>query len=141
MVVIYFPVPIANLEFLEANVDGSNRRIFTDGEELTYDEGERRKFLCTVSGSYPAPELKVLLGNEDISRQFIRSESLQRPVNNEGLEQLLYQVELRNDDMEIGYKFADKNFTCHAVVPDAPMERNETSVRVHTKLTGCKYYN
>ncbi len=132
-------VPIAQLAFSEANVDGSNRRVFTDGEQLAYDEGERRQVICTASGSYPAPYLKVLLGNEDISRHFERTVSLQRPENYEGLKQSLYQVQLRNDALEIGYKFADKSFTCLAVVPDAPMEGNETSVTVHTKLTGCTY--
>ena len=54
--------------------------IHAENQNVTFDEGERRKITCAVNGGYPKPEVKVLVGSgedeKDITSIFTRNDQL-----------------------------------------------------------------
>ena len=47
--------------------DGSVKMEYDDGSVIPFNEGEEYHFQCTASGSNPAPEIVMTLGDEDIT--------------------------------------------------------------------------
>lgn len=126
--------PISELVMTSRDLSGSHHMIHAEGQNVTFQEGERRKFTCQVNGSYPAPKVIITIGNKDITELFVKEEKLLRKGEILGLKALTYETTLSNDSLEISYEFANKKLQCKAIVDQSPFDPVSQSILV--QLTG-----
>lgn len=110
--------------------------IHAEGQNVTFKEGERRRFTCRVNGSYPAPEVVMMIGNKNITNLFVKDEQLIKRGDTVGLKAFSYETTLSNESLEITYEFASKKLQCRAKVPGSNFEAISQSIHIY--LDGCK---
>jgi len=123
--------PISELVMTSRDLTGTHHMIHAEGQNVTFEEGERRKFVCRVNGSYPAPEVTITVGKKNITNLFEKKLTLMKSGDVLGLQALTYETTLTNDSLEISYEFSNKKLQCKATVPGSSYEPMSQSILVH----------
>lgn len=81
-------VPIQSVLLTSRNADASHAQSYVDGARITFVDGETRRMACQVNGSHPAATVKILVGDDDVTKQFTENTELVRsgPSNNTALQ-------------------------------------------------------
>lgn len=117
-------------------MDNTHAVAYENGQNVTFVEGEKHKFFCHVNGSYPQPEVKIMIGRHDVTHLFDVSAELVKDGPVKGLQAHYYRVELINQGLEMKYEYSRETMTCSARDPDHVLPAKSTSINVH--LSGCK---
>lgn len=124
-------VPVTSVRLLSHNMDKTHGVVYENGQNVTFVEDERRKFSCLVNGSYPQPEVKVMIGRRDITHLFDVSAELVKDGPVKGLQAHYYRVNLINPRLEMKYEFSHETMTCSARDPDHVLPAKSTAINVH----------
>lgn len=100
---------ITSVRLASRNEDNTHAVVYVDKHVAEFKEGGAHKFSCHVNGSYPKPEVKIQIGDKDITSEF-REES--EEVVDSTMRGRYYKVTLFNDALKINYTFNEKNLTC-----------------------------
>ena len=92
------------------------------GEELHMDRNSLYTVICEAFGSNPAPNLKILIGDWDISSEFQTEETkhLQGQDGDGALRAVTYDVIKTKTDFKPTRDMHDKMLTCKGIVPEMP---------------------
>jgi len=63
-------VPVQTVRLLSRDEAGTHIQSYVDAERVTFSDGEVRQVFCRVNGSYPAPQVRVLTDDLDITEYF-----------------------------------------------------------------------
>lgn len=133
---LFITAPVTSVKMISTDSNGSRVTAYSNGKHHEFKEDEVLKLKCLVSGSYPEPEVKVMVGSKDLTTLFTRESILQRVGQTPGLQELYYDVVLRNDHMTIDYEFDNQMLECIATVPNT--EYPSVSLGINVTLTGCE---
>ena len=98
-------VPVRSVQLMSESLDGSRAVMYTDHEPVLFSESELRRFRCAINGSYPAPEVAVYIGDDDVTGQFVADVQLVRDGVPPHYRDLHYRVQLINDSFLIRHSF------------------------------------
>lgn len=129
-------VPVTSVRLLSRDMDNTHAVAYENGQNVTFVEGEKHKFFCHVNGSYPQPEVNIMIGRHDVTHLFDVSAELVKDGPVKGLQAHYYRVELINQGLEMKYEYSRETMTCSARDPDHVLPAKSTSINVH--LSGCK---
>ena len=90
---------------MSESLDGSRAVMYTDHEPVLFSESEMRRFRCVINGSYPAPEVAVYIGDDDVTGQFVANVELVRDGVAPHYRDLYYRVQLINESFLIRHSF------------------------------------
>ena len=51
--------PVTSMAMTSFDVDETHAASYTNGQNVTFNEDDKRRFYCHVNGSYPKPLVKV----------------------------------------------------------------------------------
>jgi hypothetical protein len=136
MVSVNVVVPPESVDMTLGTVDGP-MHIISDGVELKFDGGEHRRVICNVHGGNPAPRLRVMAGDTDITNEFIVSKvTVREPTNDKGLVILQSSITAEAPSLPMKGVYAGKKIAC---IAEAAVEGVEPiSVGFMAKFSGYK---
>src|SRR5688572_29826971 len=136
-------VPVRSVRLSSRDEDNTWAVIYASDESVVFDEGSIHRFSCNVSGSYPEPRVRILVGDEDITETFERTSTLVKegPRRNGGgtiqfITDLYYTVQLINHRLNISHGFNRKRIVCVAELPDSGLPNVTSAITV--TLSECK---
>jgi len=88
---------------MSESLDGSRAVMYADQQPIVFSESDVRRFRCIVNGSYPAPEVAVFVGDDDVSDQFVADVELVRDGVSPHFRELYYRLQLTHDSFLIRY--------------------------------------
>ena len=113
--------PPTDIELFIGDAD-AEIAIDQDGQEVELMAGERREVRCHVTGGNPAPTMKIMAGDEDLTAQFeVNTRTTEHPTELEGMFRPEADVNVINrnqNGMKMEYKFNGKDVGCYAYVQD-----------------------
>jgi hypothetical protein len=120
--------PIQQISWTSSEVNSTKLTpVNSDGSSLELREDQVRRFVCSVNGSYPKPEVRVLIGDLDITSQFQHHAVLVRGAGLPGLQPLYYKVDVSHDALKIDYSFNEKQLRCVASLSPADLPASVTA--------------
>ena len=81
--------------------DGSRAVMYADQQPVIFSKSDVRRFRCIVNGSYPAPEVAIYVGDDDVTEQFVADVELVRDGVEPHFRELYYRVQLTHDSFLI----------------------------------------
>ena len=116
---LLFSVPPKVMRLTSTDVTSSKVSEHSNGQNVTFREGQVLSITCLVKGSHPAPEVKVMSGCQDLTGYFTTKRALQRTGDVEGLQEMEYNVELTTERLTMGRQMDNTQLQCVASVPDS----------------------
>jgi len=107
---------VQSVSLRSKDLDNTHAIAYDKGEMAQFNEGELRKFNCSVNGSHPEPHVKIMIGDRDLTSDFTVDMTL---VGDGFLRGRYFKVELYNNALRIDHTFRGKNLTCIAHVRES----------------------
>ena len=82
---------------MSESLDGSRAVMYAHQQPVDFGESDVRRFRCIVNGSYPAPEVAVYVGDDDVTGQFVADVELVRDGVPPYFRELYYRLQLTDD--------------------------------------------
>lgn len=100
--------------------EGDQISIDTDGQEQELDAGQKKQIRCVVLGGNPPPEVKIMAGDTDLTRDFsVAAIVEEHPGELEGMYRPAAEVTVETKDEEgikMEFAYNGKEFGCSAYV-------------------------
>ena len=136
---MFVTVPVKSIKlrsFLGTN-GHTSAADYANGQKVTFEEGDKRKFICNVTGSYPAPIVDIFIGNKNITDLFEKKEVAVSTGNEKASKTWPHRVTLTNKSLEVDYSFNRKTLTCTAKMPTSKFA--PVNISIDIQLKGCEY--
>ncbi|KAI0210211.1 hypothetical protein LSAT2_005049 [Lamellibrachia satsuma] len=129
-------VPVQSVKLTSQYTNGTHAVAYIDGQVVAFNEGESRRVFCHVSGSYPAPEMAIMVGDKDMTSDFNEDVRLVKKGSFEELQDLTYEVTLSNDLLVLDYAYNKKLLKCVATLPGSGFPAK--SLGIDVQIAGYK---
>ena len=79
-------VPISTVEMASRDVNDARVFSYVDNQDVVFQEGDVRQWVCRVNGSFPEPKVVMKLEDIDITDRFVKKTELKKSGNIPGMQ-------------------------------------------------------
>jgi len=101
-------VPVSSVQLQTEWLDGSRAEMYADRRPVAFNESDVRRLRCIVNGSYPAPQVAVYVGRDDVTEWFVADVELVRDGVPPYLRELYYRLQLTDDRFRIRHSVSPR---------------------------------
>ena len=125
-------VPVRSVQLVSESLDASRAVMYANEQPVVFSESDVRRFRCIVNGSYPAPEVALYVGDDDVTDEFVADVELVRDGVSPYFRELYYRLQLTNDLFRIRHAATYMHICCSALYAIA-----RPSVRLSVRPSVC----
>lgn len=97
--------------------------------QVTFVEGAPRRMRCVATGGFPLPEMQILVGTRDVTREFALSHSVTLD-GIQGLRAITYLTERTTNQMAFTSRDDGLPISCIVTVPGLTANRTQVFISV-----------
>ena len=102
---------------------------------IVLQEGKKDDLGCISKGGYPQPQLRIFIGNDDVTNDFAETVVSEPSMDPVGLRFPVYEVTRTSDHFPVNTLYQGQRITCTSSIAETDYRINDSAtLEVHCKL-------